>query len=469
MSESSHKPSAPSPAPSYARPTSSVHGTLVEFEDVTSLTHACEAVRDAGFTKWDAHTPFPVHGLDDAMGIRPTKLPWLVLGCGLFGLVGGLFMQCWFHGYDYKWVIGGKPFISLPAFVPVTFELTVLCSAFATFFGSLAFNGLPQLFHPLHLVKRFRRATNDRFFIYIESRDPNYEPAKVESLLAPFAPTSLEMLRYESQGVHNRLPRGTVGVTLVLIVLSLAPFALAARARERTSLRPRIHANPPAPVKDDMDSQYKFGAQTTNWFFNDQRAARQWPAGTVALQDAAVEGPVLTGRAVSAVAPPPPPLHEAKPKAQKAVKQALKADDGAQLEQPSVPMHAPDAPFLTHIPSDIVLTEKAMARGKERFTIYCSTCHGIAGHGDGMVARHADALQEGTWVSPSNLHEQRVRDLAVGEVYSAITHGVRNMPAYGHLIEPTDRWLIVAYVKALQRSLWAPKSDVPADVTPSPN
>ena len=134
---------------------------------------------------------------------------------------------------------------------------------------------------------------------------------------------------------------------------------------------------------------------------------------------------------------------------------------------PVTPNVAEQPGFATEIPPEVPLTEASMLRGQQRFNIYCSTCHGYSGHGNGMVDRHAEALQEGTWVTPSNLHDERVRNLAVGDLFNTVTHGVRNMPGYGHLIEPVDRWLVVAYVKALQRSHHAPAADVPADVRPT--
>ncbi len=152
-----------------------LYGLLVEFEDVNGLLAGARQVRDAGFTRWDAHTPFVVHGLDAAMGIRSTTLPYLVFGAGLTGTLAGIGLQWFTNAFDYPWVISGKPFFSLPANIPVAFETTILFAAISTLLGMLAFNGLPQLFHPLHGSRRFRRATDDRFFISIEAADPCFD------------------------------------------------------------------------------------------------------------------------------------------------------------------------------------------------------------------------------------------------------------------------------------------------------
>src|SRR3954471_21028411 len=110
-------------------------GVLGEFDNVDKVVRAAQMVRRAGFTRWDVHTPFPVHGIDYAMGIKPTILPWLVLGGGLFGLVGGLVLEWWTNAIDYKYMISGKPIWSLPANIPVAFETTVLIASLTAVFG----------------------------------------------------------------------------------------------------------------------------------------------------------------------------------------------------------------------------------------------------------------------------------------------------------------------------------------------
>ncbi|MBD3220655.1 DUF3341 domain-containing protein [bacterium] len=167
-------------------------GLLVEFADPTRLEHACEKVRDAGFEHWDAHTPFPVHGMDAAMGIKGTRLPWIVLVGGLTGMAAALLMIWWMNAVDYPYIISGKPLFGWPAAVPVTFELTVLFSAFATFFGMWGLNGMPRLSHPLFSNERFKRATTDRFFIVVEKTDPQFEIAKTRAFLESLGGLAVE-------------------------------------------------------------------------------------------------------------------------------------------------------------------------------------------------------------------------------------------------------------------------------------
>jgi hypothetical protein len=171
-----------------------LYGLLAEFQTPEQLLAACEKVRDAGFTRWDAHAPFPVHGLNDAMGIRPTRLPWFVLAAGLTGAAVGVTMQWWMNAVDYPWIVSGKPFWSLPANVPVAFEVTILLAAATAFVGMLALNGLPRLHHPLFKSARFRRATADRFFISIEADDPRFDPERTESFLRTLGGSFVEIV-----------------------------------------------------------------------------------------------------------------------------------------------------------------------------------------------------------------------------------------------------------------------------------
>jgi len=169
-------------------------GYLIEFEDTHTLYHACEKMRDAGYQHWDAHTPFPVHGLNDAMGLKPSRLPYIVLGGGLTGLGLALLMQWWMNAHDYPYLISGKPIFSLPANIPIIFELTVLLAAFGAFFGMLAINRLPRFHHPVFHSARVARATDDGFFISIEASDPLFDPAGTRRLAESLGGSHVEPL-----------------------------------------------------------------------------------------------------------------------------------------------------------------------------------------------------------------------------------------------------------------------------------
>ena len=169
-------------------------GALAEFASPADLYHACEAVRDAGYTRWDAHAPFPVHGLERAMGLKASRLPWVVLVMALGGALAGIGLQGWVSAIAYPLVISGKPFFSWPAFVPVTFELAVLGGALGAVFGMLAINQLPTLYHPLFGSTRFEKASDDGFFVSIESWDPKFDARETVDLLRRLGATQVELV-----------------------------------------------------------------------------------------------------------------------------------------------------------------------------------------------------------------------------------------------------------------------------------
>lgn len=379
------------------------HGLLAEYDNVDDLMAACEKVRDAGYTKWDAHTPFPVHGIDDAMGIKPTILPWFVLVGGLTGLAAATGMQWWMNAVDYPFLVSGKPFFSLPACVPIMFELTVLFSALTTFLGVLMLNLLPQPYHPLFRSDRFKRATNDRFFISIDGADPMFTRDQTRALLASTAATG-EIEEVMDEATPTPFPKAIGYVIGILACATFIPLASIVKARFNTSDTPRIH------LIWDMDWQKKFKTQVANPFFADGRAMRPQVAGTVARGDfhTPAEMTFFSGK-------------------------------------------NPDGSWVADFP--IAVDDASMARGKERFGIYCAPCHGLTGAGGGIVDLRAQRTTDsGNWVPPLSYHSDALRAQPIGQIFATITNGIRTMPSYGSQIPPEDRWKIILYIRALQRS-----------------
>jgi len=167
---------------------------VAELESPAALLHACEETRAAGFTKWDAYAPFPVHGLERAMGLRASRVPWWTLVGGLMGAGGGMLLEWWTSAVDYPVVIASKPYFSLPAFVPVAFELGVLGGALATFVGMLYYNRLPALYHPIFHATHFARATDDRFFLAIDTTDPKFDRDRTKILFMNLGALSVELV-----------------------------------------------------------------------------------------------------------------------------------------------------------------------------------------------------------------------------------------------------------------------------------
>jgi len=169
-----------------------LYGIIAEFDHPEQVVAAARNAHAAGYRQMDAYTPMPVHGLDEALGLRPTRLPLLVLGGAVVGCVGGFSLLYWIAVIAYPLNIGGKPLNSWPAFIPVTFETTVLCAAIAAVLGMLALNGLPQPYHPVFNASRFRLASRNRFFLCIESRDPKFEREATRRFLEAQHPQGVE-------------------------------------------------------------------------------------------------------------------------------------------------------------------------------------------------------------------------------------------------------------------------------------
>lgn len=211
------------------------------------------------------------------------------------------------------------------------------------------------------------------------------------------------------------MPKIVTPLAVLLGVLALVPFAMIARARATKSNLPRIH-----PIRD-MGIQPKFLAQDVNPLFADRRAMRPLVPGVVALNDLHPNDHLYRGIA--------------------------------------------DGEWATTFPMPV--TDALMQRGQNRFDIFCTPCHGLSGYGDGMTARRAEKLQTPGWVQPSSYHTDLVRGRPVGYIFNTITYGIRTMVPYGPQVPVEDRWAIIAYVRALERSQDATMADVPRDVRPS--
>jgi hypothetical protein len=167
---------------------------LAQFETPDEIIGAAERVRDAGYQNWDVHTPYPVHGMDAAMGLSDSRLGWIVLGSGLAGLLAAVSMMQWMNGYDYPLVIGGKPPGAYASMVPIMFELTVLIAAFGATFGMFGLNRIPRHHHPVFYSERFEACSNDKFFISIEAEDKQFDPSATRAFLEALEPSHVELI-----------------------------------------------------------------------------------------------------------------------------------------------------------------------------------------------------------------------------------------------------------------------------------
>lgn len=439
-----------------------VHGMMAEFKSVDTLLSACRRIRDAGYVKIDAFTPFPVHGIDKALGIKPTMLPWICLIAGITGTCIAMAMQVWMNSIDYKYIISGKPYWSLPAFIPVAFELTILLASFGAFFGMWALNGLPRFSNPMFTDPRFDRVTDDRFFLYIDAKDERYDAAGVRSLFADTGSDYINEVVEDDSPKH--VPKPFFLIWGLSIAASLVPILCILTMRVTKSSQPRFH------IFYDMDFSPSKDAQQVTSLFGDNRAMRADVPGTVARGQMQESLDMMTGIDVEALTAIDAPRAErlvrayvlddadAKAAETKATTEAETAT--AETAQPSV---MDTTPWIKRNPMDV--DADLLTQGQLQFGIYCSVCHGMNGRGDGLVNRRAQAKGFGTWVPPSSLHQETLYSdkYPDGKLFSTISNGIRKMPGYSSQIKLKDRWAIVAYVRALQKSQDASLDLVPSD------
>lgn len=447
------------------QPESQLVGLLAQFDDPDSLVAACNSAREAGYEKMDAYTPFPIHGIDPAIGIRRSILPMIVLAVGIGAAFVGIGLQYFansnylddlspFPGYAFN--IGGKPIFSAPANIPVTFEIIVLSSAFATFLGMWGLNKLPMFSNPLHRIARFKRATNDKFFLMIEQADPQFAYETTEGQLNAWGAVAIEECRQDL--TDTKLPSWLTIAGVLAAILLLLPPVMIFRAKGMVNRRPRLHVVP------DMDWQIKYKSQTVsptlengNPLFADMRSMRDQVEGTIPFGQLEVDSEMYEG--IRSDWTPQMTVT--------ATKGAGLVSTGAQ-EQDAGAAAADDlSKYIKDFPAPIKkeLSENGQAflnRGQQRFNIYCSACHGYDGNGQGLVNQRAMALNvageagQGTkWTTAKSLHDPVVKDSKqnpVGRIFETITHGRNTMGPYKSQITPRDRWAIVAYVKALQET-----------------
>jgi anaerobic selenocysteine-containing dehydrogenase len=170
------------------------HAILAEYDTPADIMAAAEKVREAGYSKWDVHTPFPVHGMDDAMGLDNAQVGWFTFFGGLIGFTTGMLMIWYMNKFDFDIVVGGKPLFSGFYAFPVAYELTILLGAFGSIGGMFIMNRLPRHHHPLLANERFAAVTNDKFFVVIDCKDPGYHETETRALLERTGAAHIELV-----------------------------------------------------------------------------------------------------------------------------------------------------------------------------------------------------------------------------------------------------------------------------------
>ena len=396
--------------------------------------------------------------------------PFIVLGIALGAVFLGLGMQWYtnggsiggvsteeapvFPGYPFK--ISGKPYFSLPANIPITFEVIVLSSSFATFFGMWFLNKLPLLANPLHRISRFKRATNDKFFLMIEQRDDKFNRDSTEAQMNEWGAVAIEECRQDL--ADNKLPSCLRLIALLGVILLMFPPVVIFRSMGMTNRAPRLHFMP------DMDWQDKSKTQTVSpimvndkSLFADERAMRSPVDGSVARGQLDADTEMYQGIKKDYV----PSAADAPAVSVTTASKLVRTSLGPNQDQDNAPADPPAedvSMFITTFPGGIDVDEELLARGRNRFNIYCSACHGYSGNGDGLVNKRALALAatgKATWTTAKSFHDPVVKDPEknpIGRIFDTITNGRATMGPYRSQIPVADRWAIVAYVKALQET-----------------
>ncbi|MCB9250534.1 MAG: DUF3341 domain-containing protein [Ignavibacteriales bacterium] len=366
------------------------------FNTPDEIIHAAKAVADKGYTKFDVNTPYPVHGMDSAMKLKTSKLGFVTLFAGLGGAALALLTMGWMMGIDYPNVIGGKPFFPLPAFIPITFELTVLVATLSTVaFLLFFFFKLPNNRHPLHDTNYMKNVSSDKYGVSIEAEDPKFNLEEVKSLFESLHASVIEPVYFDEEEVNYK-PKIADGKFLAF----LAAVAIFVSVSAYTHLNYLLYIVP----FNWMAEQGKLVPQSTNDIFTNG-SSMQTP----------VEGSVARGFI--------PYAFKDKPD-----------EAGKFLVNPLIP------------------NEQNLAVGKNKFNIYCSPCHGYLAEGDSRL--------RGQFPNPPSLHSEKVRGWSDGRIYHVIVEGQNVMPSYSSQLSREERWAVVNYIRVLQRSLNAKESDL---------
>ncbi|MCX6135402.1 MAG: DUF3341 domain-containing protein [Ignavibacteriales bacterium] len=366
------------------------------FDTPDEIIRAAHETHAAGYTRYDVNTPYPVHGMDGAMGLKQSRLGVFALVFGLLGAVLAVGLMTWVTLVDYPLVIGGKPFWSWPAFVPVAFEITVLMASVLSVVTMIVlYFKFPNISHPLHDTPYMKKVSSDKFGVCIQADDPQFNEAEVSKFLKKAGGKDVASVYYDLVDLdHGKrmFDPGFLGVlAITAVVVSVSTYVI---FNQVLFMEPFSW----------MSTQAKQKAQRPSELFKDGIGMRP-----------PVEGTVARGFM--------PYAFKGKPE-----------EAGKNLVNPLLP------------------TKEVLERGKARYFTYCSPCHGNFARGDSRL--------RGQFPNPPTLHSDKVRNWPDGSIYHVITEGQNVMPSYASQISRDDRWAIVNYVRVLQRAHNAKESDL---------
>ena len=366
------------------------------FDTPDKIIHAVKSVAEKGYTKYDVNTPYPVHGMDDAMNLKKSQIGWVTLVFGLLGTTAAVAMMGWMMAVDYPLVIGGKPFFPLPSFGPIMFELTVLFGALATV-GVMLFVlfKFPNNSHPMHDTEYMKNVSSDKYGISIETVDPNFNQDEIITLFNGLGAERVAPIYFDEEEVNFKptiLDRKFLGVLAgAAIITSISVYG---------TMNIGLHL----PPFDWMVNQGKSSPQQTSEVFENNSSMLQPVKGTVA--------------------------------------------------RGFIPYKFDNQPELASklLVNPLLPSEENLKIGKRKFDIYCSPCHGYLAEGDSRL--------RDKFPNPPSLHSEKARNWTDGRLYHVIVEGQNVMPSYSSQLSKDERWAIINYVRVLQRSFNAKESDL---------
>ncbi|MEN8193981.1 MAG: quinol:electron acceptor oxidoreductase subunit ActD [Bacteroidota bacterium] len=373
-----------------------LYGYTGLFDTPDEIIEAAEKVSAEGFEKYDVHTPYPVHGMDSAMKLKPSKLPYIALVIGLSAMVTMFIFMYWMTSIDYPVIVGGKPFFSFPAWVPVLFEITVLSASIGTVVAMIAvFFKFPNLSHPLHDTDFMKSVSSDKYGISIEAVDSRFNEDYVRSFLSSIGAKEISPVYWDDEEVTFKNTVLKPKFLTFLIVVGLAVSGTTYFTLNKLMFMVPFNW---------MREQEKYIPQEISTFFEDGFSMRTPVKGSVALGNIPYR---FSGDPEGA---------------------------GEALVNP------------------LAVTKENLELGKEKFDIYCSPCHGYFGEGDSRL--------KGQFPNPPSFHSEKVRNWSDGRIYAVLMDGQNVMPSYSSQLDRAERWAVILYMRALQRSLNAKESDL---------
>ncbi|PKL89402.1 MAG: hypothetical protein CVV23_05110 [Ignavibacteriae bacterium HGW-Ignavibacteriae-2] len=373
-----------------------LYGYTGIFDTPDEIILAANKVAEDGYKKFDVNTPYPVHGMDNAMKLPVSKLGYAALIFGLTGTISAVTLMYFLSVFDYPIVIGGKPFFAFPAFVPIIFEVTVLAASIATVVTMIAlFFKFPNISHPLHDTEYMKKVSSNKYGILLQADDLKFTEESAKELLAKLGAKDITAIYYDQAEISTEHKIFEPKFISLLIIIAVVVSGSTYFALNKLMFM--------VPFNWMME-QSKIIPQDNNSFFSDGKAMRTPIEGTVARGNMPYQ---FKGDPESA---------------------------GKYLKNTLLP------------------TEKNLDLGKKKYDIYCSPCHGYYGEGDSRL--------RGQFPNPPSLHSEKVRTWTDGRLYHVITEGQNIMPSYASQMTRKERWATILYLRVLQRSLNAKESDL---------